>query len=131
MKTIKISVIAAVALICAASCTRKIDYDFLHDDVTIHSLYCMPVSSPVSTQVTAVIDHEAGTVEIAIPHDGNQKYYKLDSLKLRANLGYDAYCTPSLSSQVWNLSDEPLEVTITAKMTGNTKKYKIEAYKKK
>lgn len=127
-----IAIIAtAIAAVFVSGCAKAPEYDFIHDDCTIHAVYCTPLNCEVSTQVSAIIDHEAGTVEIAIPHDKYQKYYDLSKLKIRANLGYDAKLTPSLSSQVWDLSEHDLEVTVTATMTGNSKKYVISAYKKK
>lgn len=130
MKVFKYILVAVLSAAVAASCVKVGEYDFLHDDCTIHSIYCTPVSAPVSTQISGIIDNEAGTIEFAIPRDKYQKYYKLDSLKIRANIGYDAYVTPSFSSQVWDLNEDR-EFTVTARMTGKSKKYIVSAYKTK
>ena len=129
MKKLAIILFSAVCALAVSSCAKAPEYDFLHDDCTIHSMYCTPLGVS-GTQVSASIDNEQGLIEIAIPHDKYQKYYDLTQLKLKANIAYDAYITPSLSSQVWDLS-EPLTITVTAKMTGSSKKYTIEAYKAK
>lgn len=130
MKVFKYILVAVLGAAVAASCVKVGEYDFLHDDCTIHSIYCTPVSAPVSTQISGIIDNEAGTIEFAIPRDKYQKYYKLDSLKIRANIGYDATVTPSFSSRVWDLNEDK-EFTVTANMTGKTKKYTVSAYKTK
>ncbi|MCQ2158297.1 MAG: DUF5018 domain-containing protein [Bacteroidales bacterium] len=130
MKVFKYILVAVLGAAVAASCVKVGEYDFLHDDCTIHSIYCTPVSAPVSTQISGIIDNEAGTIEFAIPRDKYQKYYKLDSLKIRANIGYDATVTPSFSSRVWDLNEDR-EFTVTANMTGKTKKYTVSAYKTK
>ena len=130
MKALKYISVAVLCALLAGACVKVGEYDFLHDDCTIHSIYCTPVSAPVSTQVSGIIDNEAGTIEFAIPRDKYQKYYKLDSLKIRANIGYDATVTPSFSSRVWDLNEDR-EFTVTANMTGKTKKYIVSAYKTK
>lgn len=130
MKVFKYILVAVLGAAVAASCVKVGEYDFLHDDCTIHSIYCTPVSASVSTQISGIIDNEAGTIEFAIPRDKYQKYYKLDSLKIRANIGYDATVTPSFSSRVWDLNEDK-EFTVTANMTGKTKKYTVSAYKTK
>lgn len=101
--------------------------DFLHDDCTIHSIYCYPANAPVITQIAGKIDNEAGTIVFEIPNDKNRKYYDVTALKIKANIGYDAIITPSMSSDIWDLS-EGREFTVTATMTGNSRKYIIEAY---
>lgn len=132
MKTIKV-ILTAIAIAALSGCAKpeygdqQYKADFLHDDCTIHSIYCYPVDAPVITQIAGKIDNEAGTIAFEIPNDKNRKYYDVTALKLKANIGYDAVISPSMSSDIWDLS-EGKEFTVTATMTGKSKKYIIEAY---
>lgn len=132
MKTFKI-LIAALGMLFCAGCAKP-EYgdevhkaDFLHDDCIIHSIYCYPVNADQPTQVAGIIDNEEGTIVFEIPNNKYRKFYDVTNLKIKANIAYDAVISPALSSKVWDLS-EPVEITVTAKMTGRSKKYSIEAY---
>ena len=127
MKALKYIIVSVLAGFCLSSCVEVGEYDFLHDDCTIHSIYLSPCNSPVSTQVQGKIDNDRNTIDFAIPKDKYRQYYKLDSLKIRANIGYDAYVTPSFSSRVWDFTEDK-EFTVTAQMTGASKKYTISVY---
>lgn len=124
MKILKYIILSMTAMSVLFAC-QKADSEFLHDDNTISDIYISPVNSPVSTSVTGVINQETGEILFPIPREV-RIYYKLDSLRVRANVGYDVKITPSLSG-VKDLEEE-YPITVTATMTGESKNYTLRAY---
>lgn len=107
----------------AVSC-GKADDEFTHDDATISAIYLTPASGSSSISIAGVIDNEAGTITFTIPK-AQRKKVSISEVKLRANVAYDAFITPSLSGV--KCLDEPIDITVTAKMTGRTQNYTISA----
>lgn len=115
--------IMAFVLLLAGAC-QKADSEFLHTDNTITSISISPVTSPITTSIQGDINQETGEIDFAIPKRVAD-YYDLTSLRVKANVGYDVEITPSLSGAK-DLSGY-YEITVTATMTGESKKYTLHA----
>lgn len=119
------TLLAAVAMMLGISgCNDPMKGDFLHDDATISSIYMMPGTGVSSLTVIGSIDQEAGTIKFLVPK-AKRKDIDISQVKLRANIGLDATCTPSLFG--WQDLSSPMEITITATMTGTKKVYTLSA----
>ncbi len=125
MKRTILYLIACVAFAMLVSACQKPDSEFVHDDPTITAASISPVKSIIATTVNGTINQETGEILFPIPKKVAE-YYDLHNLRVRVNVGYDVKLSPSLSG-VKDLSEE-YEVTATATMTGNTKKYTLRAY---
>ncbi|MGM9788044.1 MAG: hypothetical protein ACI3ZF_03970 [Candidatus Cryptobacteroides sp.] len=105
-------------------CEEPMEGDFLHTDNTISAIYMTPGRGTSSLSVSGVIDNEAGTVTFTVPKD-KRKDIDLTEVKLRASVSLDAFITPSLMG--WHDISSPKEITVTASMTGESKKYTLSA----
>ena len=112
----------------ASSCAKP-DADFVHDNATISAIYICTTQKDAtgkekSDKFSGVIDQDAGTILFTIPK-ANRKDIDLTAVKLRANVGLDAYVkvTKELGKDVdrtlYGIHDitEGIDVTVTAKMT--------------
>lgn len=124
MKKILSIVATAILAFTATGCTDEMKGDFVHDDATISSITMQPGSGSSSLSVSGVIDQEAGTILFTVPK-AKRKEIDISQVRLRANIGLDAKITPSLSG--WQDLSSPMEITVTATMTGTTKKYTLSA----
>ena len=105
-------------------CQEPMEGDFLHTDNTISAIYMTPGRGTSSLSVSGLIDNEAGTVTFTVPKD-KRKEIDLTEVKLRASVALDAFITPSLMG--WHDISSPMEITVTASMTGESKKYTLSA----
>lgn len=105
-------------------CEEPMEGDFLHTDNTISAIYMTPGRGTSSLSVSGLIDNEAGTVIFTVPKD-KRKEIDLTEVKLRASVALDAFITPSLMG--WHDISSPMEITVTAFMTGESKKYTLSA----
>ena len=122
-----------------ASACAKPDAEFVHDDATISAIYMAttqkdaagkekPISFP------GVIDQDAGTIVFSVPKD-KRKDIDLDAVKIRANVGFDAYIKVTreggkdVDRTLYGIHDitEGIDLTVTAKMTGTTKNNNLTA----
>ena len=139
MKRILIAITAVAALMLGASSCAKPDAGFVHDNATISAIYICTTQKDAtgkekSDKFSGVIDQDAGTILFTIPK-ANRKDIDLTAVKLRANVGLDAYVkvTKELGKDVdrtlYGIHDitEGIDVTVTAKMTGRTKDYHLTA----
>lgn len=135
----KLSILAISALaLCALSCAKP-DADYVHNNVTISAIKMGTTQKDATGKEKAltfdgVIDQDAGTVLFTVPKD-KRKEIDLTAVKLRANVGYDAYVTVTrelgkeVDRTLYGIHDisEGIEITVTAKMTGRTKNYTLTA----
>lgn len=134
-RLLTISAIAVLAL-GTGSCAKP-DADFVHDDATISAIYiCTTQKDATGKELpykeAGVIDQETGNVVFTIPK-AKRKDIDLTAVKLRANVGFDAYVkvTKELGKDVdrtlYGIHDitEGIDLTVTAKMTGRTKDYHL------
>ena len=132
-----LSIFAIAALALGASSCAKPDADFVHDDATISAIYiCTTEKDATGKELpykeAGVIDQETGNVVFTIPK-AKRKDIDLTAVKLRANVGFDAYVkvTKELGKDVdrtlYGIHDitEGIDLTVTAKMTGRTKDYHL------
>lgn len=134
-----LSILAVSALmLCALSCAKP-DADYVHDDATISAITMGTTQKDATGKVKpltidGVIDQDAGTVSFTVPKD-KRRDIDLTAVKLRANVGFDAYVTVTkelgkeVDRTLYGIHDisEGIEITVTAKMTGRTKKYTLTA----
>lgn len=136
-KILSIIAIAAAAL-GTLSCAEP-DEDFVHDDATISAIYICTTQKdatgkekPIS--FAGVIDQDSGNVLFTVPKD-KRKDIDLDAVKIRANIGFDAYVKVTHESgkdvdrTLYGVHDitDVIDLTVTAKMTGRTKDYHLTA----
>ncbi|MBP5488631.1 MAG: hypothetical protein J6X77_03575 [Bacteroidales bacterium] len=135
-----LSIIAIAALALGASSCAKPDPEFVHDDVTISAIYICTTQKDASgkekpLKIAGVYtDKEAGTIQFTVPKV-NRKEIDLDAVKIRANVGFDAYVKvtkeggKAVDRTLYGIHDitEGIELTVTAKMTGRTKDYVLTA----
>ena len=105
-------------------CQEPMEGDFLHTDNTISAIYMTPGTGTSSLSVSGVIDNEAGTITFTVPKD-KRREIDLTQVKLRASVALDAFITPSLMG--WHDISSPMEISVTASMTGEVKKYTLSA----
>lgn len=134
----KLYLILAAAALLLVSCV-KADIDPAYDmdkypvNCSIVAAYCFPAESAKSVQVTGKIsDTPDGdgkySIEFVIPRNADAKYFDLTRLKIKANVDYDVYITPSLAG-IHDLDDKTEEITVYTPLTGEKKIYVISAYK--
>lgn len=124
MKKIFTFLSAAVACLALTACNDPMKGDFLHKDNTISAIYMLPATGSSSVSISGKIDNEAGTIKFTIPR-AKRKEIDRAAVKLRANVALDAYVTPPLTG-IHNL-ESPMEITVTASMTGESRKYVLSA----
>lgn len=103
----------------------KVGEDYLHDNCEITSIDITNFGFQISHTVSGQINQETGEILFPIPKI-LKKQFDITKLRVRANIGYDAIISPSLSG-LKDLS-EAYPVTVTATMTGRTKQYTLRAY---
>ncbi len=134
MKRISIIILA---VFCFFSCAKP-DVDPAYDmdkypiDCSVIAAYCFPVESAVATQITGEISTVPDAdgkylIEFKIPRSV-ARYYDLTRLKVKVNLDYDVYVTPSLAG-IHDLDDRTEEIKIYSPISGDEKIYIIKAYK--
>ena len=134
----RILLIIIMGLIMLFSCA-KADIDPAYDmekypvNCSIVAAYCSPAESPKSTQIIGNVSDTPDAdgkylVEFVIPKNGDAKYYDLTRLKIKVNLDYDVYVTPSLGG-IHDLDDKTEDITIYTPLTGEKKIYTLKAYK--
>lgn len=128
MKTLYKYLSICAALLAAAGCAKP-DPEFVHDDCTISAIYITTPLSTTAAQIQGDINAETGEIMFVI-HKREASAWRTEDggmtkVKVKANIGYDAYITPSLSG-LWDLS-EPVTVTVSAPMTGASKNYTLQA----
>ena len=134
-----ISIIAIAALVFGASSCAKPDPEFVHDDVTISAMYICTTQKDEagkekSLKFAGKINQDAGTIEFSIPK-ADRKGIDLLAVKLRANVGFDAYVKvtneggQAVDRTLYGIHDasKGIDLTVTARMTGRTKDYHITA----
>ena len=124
MKKIFTFLSAAVACLALTACNDPMKGDFLHTDNTISAIYMLPATGSSSVSISGKIDNEAGTIQFTIPR-AKRKEIDRAAVKLRANVALDAYVTPPLTG-IHDL-ESPMEITVTASMTGESRKYVLSA----
>lgn len=102
----------------------KPDPEYTHDHYTISAIYLQPAVSSQSISIQGTINKETGDILFTIPKE-IRKSVDITQVKLRANINYDAFIEPPLTG-IKDLSS-PMEITVTARMTGNSKKYTLQA----
>ncbi len=116
-------------LVAFSSCAKP-DEEYVHDDCTVHAMYMVTPLSTVAKQLVGDIDQDNGTISFSIPREQARYWKDKDGVptkvKLSANLAYDAFVSPSLLG-LHDIIDRSLEITVTANMTGKSKKYTITA----
>lgn len=115
--------LAVLAASMLASCAKP-DAEFVHDDATISAIVIRPATGTSSLSVSGVIDNETGEIVFTVPKE-KRREIDISYVKVRANVGYDAYVTPVLTG-IKDLSS-PMKITVTAKMTGTSKDYTLYA----
>ncbi len=124
-------------MLCLASCAKP-DVDPAYDmekypiNCSVIAAYCTPLQSVKATQISGEISTEPDSdgkysIVFKIPRT-EAKYYDLTQLKVKVNLDYDVYVTPSLDG-VKDLDDKTLEIKIYSPISGDEKVYVISAYK--
>ncbi len=134
-----LSIIAIAVLALGANSCAKPDADFVHDDATISAMYiCSTQKDATGKEKTVtfpgVIKQDEGTIAFTISKD-KRKDIDLDAVKLRANVGFDAYVKVTkeggkdVDRTLYGIHDitEGIDLTVTAKMTGTTKDYHLTA----
>lgn len=136
MKKFSIILTALCGLFLFVACAKP-DIDPAYDmdkypvDCSVRAAYCYPAVSAKATQITGVISKEADEdgkylIEFAIPKV-EAKYYDLTQLKIKFNLDYDVYVTPSLVG-IHDLDDKTEDVKIYSPLTKEEKVYTLKAY---
>lgn len=130
---------AAVCSLFLVSACAKADIDPAYDmdkypvDCSVRAAYCTPAVSPKSTQVTGNVSEEPDAdgkylIEFVIPRNADAKYYDLTQLKIRVNLDYDVYVTPSLVG-IHDLDDKTKDIKVWSPISGESRIYTLKAYK--
>lgn len=118
-KTVKyLAVLMAAA---AVSCAKPAD-EYLHTDCEIHAedMWITPADDDVR-RVYCEEPDEDGVILFSIPRTMSPYFPNLDSLKVRALVGYDEFISPSLSG-IKDLTED-FPITVTATQTGESKDY--------
>lgn len=119
--------ILAISALAVFSCAKP-DEEYVHSDCTISAIYM--VNPATKAQIQGQIDQESGDILFVIPRKEASSWKddngSLIPVKLRANIGFDAFIQPSLLG-LHQIEEEPLVVTVSAPMTGDTKQYKLQA----
>ncbi len=106
------------------SCAEA-DSNYFHTDNTISSIWISPADNS-SRIIYGDIDYpEEGFITFTIPRSERPYFPDLTSLKIKAVVTYDAMITPSLLG-IKDLSSD-FVITVTAKMTGETRQYILRA----
>lgn len=144
-RLLTIIAVASLALV-AGSCAVP-DEDYVHDDATISAIYISTTQKDATGKeknitfagvVTNGEDGEMGEVLFTIPKE-KRKQIDLDAVKIRANVGFDAYVKVTkeggkdVDRTLYGIHDitEGIYLTVTARMTGRTKDYHLAATIKK
>ena len=134
-----VSILGLTLLAMGLFSCAKPDADYVHDDATISAIYVLSTmkdatGKTLSVSFPGVINQEDGSIAFTITKD-KRKQIDLTAVKLRANVGYDAYIKVTkeagkdVDRTLYGIHDlsEGLELTVTARMTGRTKDYHITA----
>ena len=128
MKKIIVSALAAIVTLLAVSGCAKPGEEFVHDNYTITSIYAVTPLDSTVPQISGIIDQETGDIVFEVP----KKYRKfwLDDngpvpVHVIATVGYDAVVNPPLTRLQTLSESDPLDITVTATMTGNSKTYHL------
>lgn len=113
-------IIAAVAVLAAASCAKP-DSEFLHDDNTISSIWITPADDATRIIYGKIDTPEPGVILFEIPRASRPYFPDPTRLKVRAIVGYDASVSPSLLGAKDLSSD--FRITVTANQTGESREY--------
>ena len=132
-------IFAVAALAMGANACAVPDKEFVHDDATISAIYMATTQKDAtgkekSISFPGVIDQDAGTIVFSVTKD-KRKDIDLDAVKIRANVGFDAYVKVTreggkdVDRTLSGIHDitEGIDLTVTAKMTGTTKDYHLTA----
>lgn len=133
------SIIAIAALALGANSCAKPDADFVHDDASISAIYICTTQKDVTGKekpisFAGVIDQDSGNIVFTVSKD-KRKDIDLDAVKIRANIGFDAYVKVTreggkdVDRTLYGIHDitDVIDLTVTAKMTGRTKDYHLSA----
>lgn len=133
------SIIAIAALALGANSCAKPDADFVHDDASISAIYICTTQKDVTGKekpisFAGVIDQDSGNIVFTVSKD-KRKDIDLDAVKIRANIGFDAYVKVTreggkdVDRTLYGIHDitDVIDLTVTAKMTGTTKDYHLSA----
>lgn len=133
--------LALAALAFSVSTCAQPDADFIHDDVSIWSIYIYDpsyydadqgkmVAEKIAEQIQGILDETTGEITFSIPKK-QASYYKDEEgnvrpVKVKASVNFDTTIEPSLLG----LKDlnEPMQITVTANQTGRTAKYSLQAF---
>ena len=134
-----VSILGLTLLAMGLFSCAKPDADYVHDDATISAIYVLSTMKDATGKTLSVsfpgaINQEDGSIAFTITKD-KRKQIDLTAVKLRANVGYDAYIKVTqeagkdVDRTLYGIHDlsEGLELTVTAQMTGRTKDYHITA----
>ena len=134
-----ISIITIVLTMAGILSCAKPDADYVHDDATISAIYiCTTQKDDTGREKTlkfaGEIDQDEGTIMFSIPKVSRKKI-DLEAVKLRANVGFDAYVKVTkeggkdVDRTLYGIHDitSGIDLTVTASMTGRTKDYHLTA----
>ena len=88
----------------------------------------------LAVSVQGAINQDDGTITFSVPLS-KRNDIDLTAVKIRANVGFDAYVTVTkeagkkVDRTLYGIHDisEGIDLTVTARMTGNTKDYHLKA----
>ncbi len=138
MRHIKTAFLLVGALALLYSCAKP-DEDYVHDDATISAIYMLTTQKDatgkaLSLSIQGSIDQDSGEISFVVSRD-KRRQIDLTAVKLRANVGYDAYLSVTkeggkeVSRTLYGIHDisEGIDLSVTAKMTGRVKDYHLTA----